>query len=58
MTIVPLDFIIERDAKNNKKIYKHKHTNKLLTKPILPKNWALTDEFKDVKPQQAPSYRL
>jgi len=58
MTIVPLDFIIERDAKNNKKIYKHKHTNKLLTKPILPKNWALTDEFKDVKPQQAPSYAI
>lgn len=58
MTIIPLDFKITRNAANHKKVYTHSITNKVLTKPALPRNWQTTDEFKNITPQMAPSYAI
>ena len=37
MLIIPLDFTIERDPKNGKKLYKK--GSKIIGKPLLPTNW-------------------
>lgn len=58
MTIIPLDFTIERDAKTFKKIYKHKHTGEVLSKPVLPKGWTTTHDFDSLTPKQVPSFGI
>ena len=58
MTVIPLDMSIHRNKQTGKKQYKHLHTNKILNRAIIPKNWQNTTEFNNLVPVQAPSHAL